>query len=63
MTLGWSKLSKYPCDKSGLRSPDLPDELIIKWATKLSVSVTIKATFILNLCGDGVTYTERILNY
>ena len=39
----------YPCDKRGLRSPAQPDELIIKRATQLSVSVTIKATFITNL--------------
>ena len=54
--------SDIACDKSGLRSPDIPDELIIKWATQLSVSVTIMTTFIPNLCvGEsgylGFTFT------
>ena len=49
-------------DNSGLQSPALPDELIIKQATLLSISVTIKATFIPNLCvGEsgylGFTFT------
>ena len=33
--------------KSGLRSPAIPDEAVIKRATQLSISETIKATFML----------------
>ena len=69
-------LCNIPYDKSGRRSPALPDELMIKRAAQLSVSVAIQSKFIPYLCvgesgslgstftylsvGDIVKHTQNI---